>query len=77
MFHVKKGSLAAIFQSWAYGAWTPAGGIFATLTSMAMIGTLMPPLFIGAATIASLVTAIVWLCGVGRADSLVLLAFEA
>lgn len=41
-----------------------------------MIGTLMPALFIAAATVATLVTVIVWLCGVGRADSLLLLAFE-
>ena len=32
------GSLAAGFQSYMYGDFTPAGGIFATLTSMAMLG---------------------------------------
>ncbi|KAJ2969468.1 hypothetical protein NQ176_g8649 [Zarea fungicola] len=35
-------TLAAAFQSYMYGAFTPAGGVFATLTSMAMLGTLMP-----------------------------------
>lgn len=32
------GSAAAAFQSVAFGAFTPAGGIFAGLTSMAMTG---------------------------------------
>ncbi|KAK3376832.1 hypothetical protein B0T24DRAFT_665702 [Lasiosphaeria ovina] len=72
---VGAGSAAAVFQSWAYGAWTPAGGIFATLTSMAMIGTLAPAIFIAAATAATLVTAIVWLAGAGRDDSLLALGF--
>jgi hypothetical protein len=35
------GTLAAAFQSWAYGGFTPAGGIFATLTSLAMLGYFM------------------------------------
>lgn len=36
------GTLAAAFQSFAYGGFAPAGGIFATLTSMGMLGFLMP-----------------------------------
>ncbi len=60
------GTLAAAFQAWAYGGFTPAGGIFATLTSMAMLGILMP-LQVGlAAGLADIVTLIVWACGVGR-----------
>ncbi|KAM3413574.1 hypothetical protein BST61_g11444 [Cercospora zeina] len=39
---VAAGSVAAAFQGCAYGAFTPAGGIFATLTSFAMLGLLMP-----------------------------------
>ncbi|WEW56390.1 hypothetical protein PRK78_001833 [Emydomyces testavorans] len=60
------GSLAAAFQSYMYGGFTPAGGIFATLTSMAMLGTLMFPLFAVAVVIATAVAVIVWACGVGR-----------
>ena len=37
-----RGSLAAAIQAWAYGAFTPAGGIFATLTSLGMVGILAP-----------------------------------
>lgn len=58
------GTLAAAFQSFAYGGFTPAGGIFATLTSMGMLGVLMP-LEVGlAAVTATTVTMIVWACGV-------------
>ncbi|EYE93988.1 uncharacterized protein EURHEDRAFT_103697 [Aspergillus ruber CBS 135680] len=35
---IAAGSAAAAFQSVAFGAFTPAGGIFAGLTSMAMTG---------------------------------------
>jgi hypothetical protein len=35
------GTLAAAFQSVAYGGFTPASGIFATLTSLAMLGYFM------------------------------------
>ncbi|KAK4041710.1 hypothetical protein C8A01DRAFT_34199 [Parachaetomium inaequale] len=63
---VVAGTLAAAFQSYAYAGFTPAGSIFATLTSMGMLGTLVPPVFIVAATLATAVSAIVWLCGVGR-----------
>ncbi|KAL6886287.1 hypothetical protein HDV57DRAFT_490104 [Trichoderma longibrachiatum] len=60
------GTLAAAFQSWMYGAFTPAGGIFATLTSMAMLGTLMPAASILAAAVATGVAVVVWELGVGR-----------
>ncbi|KAA6409168.1 MAG: ifi-6-16 domain-containing [Lasallia pustulata] len=60
------GTLAAGFQSYAYGGFTPAGGIFATLTSMAMLGFLSP-LEVGLAAVsATAVTMTVWACGVGR-----------
>jgi hypothetical protein len=61
-----QGTLAAAFQSYMYGAFTPAGGIFATLTSMAMLGTLMPPAAILAAVIATGAAIIVWVLGIGR-----------
>lgn len=48
-----------------YGGFTPASGIFATLTSMAMIGTLMPSVVIFAATLATAVAVIVWKIGCG------------
>ena len=60
------GTLAAAFQSYAYGGFTPAGGIFATLTSMAMLGFLSP-LEVGLAAVsATAVTMTVWAGGVGR-----------
>jgi hypothetical protein len=44
-----------------YGAFTPAGGIFATLTSMAMLGTLMPLEVLVASALACVeVGAVVW-----------------
>ncbi|KAJ5080922.1 hypothetical protein N7456_013632, partial [Penicillium angulare] len=54
------GSLAAAFQSWMYGGFTPAGGIFATLTSMAMLGLLVPWVVLLASLIALGVAMIVW-----------------
>jgi hypothetical protein len=64
--HSAIGTLAAAFQSFAYGGFTPAGGIFATLTSMGMLGALMP-LEVGlAAVTATAMTVVVWACGVGR-----------
>ncbi|MBW0493248.1 hypothetical protein O181_032963 [Austropuccinia psidii MF-1] len=42
------GSLAATFQSAMYGGFTPAGGVFANLTSMGMTGTLLPVLLLPA-----------------------------
>ncbi|KAH8700431.1 hypothetical protein BGW36DRAFT_374121 [Talaromyces proteolyticus] len=60
------GSIAAGFQSFMYGGFTPAGGIFATLTSMAMLGTFMLPVVIFASVLATGVAAVVWKLGVGK-----------
>ena len=60
------GTAAAVFQSVAYGAFTPAGGIFATLTSIAMTGGLFWPAAVPAAILATAVAGIVWVAGVGR-----------
>lgn len=60
------GSAAAAFQSLMYGGFTPAGGIFATLTSMAMVGLLMPALLIFSSILSAIVAALVWVYGVGR-----------
>jgi hypothetical protein len=49
-----------------YGGFTPAGGIFATLTSLAMLGLLMPVIAFLAAFVATMVALIVWASGVGR-----------
>ncbi|KAL4902594.1 hypothetical protein BDW74DRAFT_158083 [Aspergillus multicolor] len=38
---VTAGSFAAMFQSFMYGGLTPAGGVFAMLTRMGMLGTLV------------------------------------
>ena len=57
---------AAIFQSVAYGAFTFAGGIFATLTSVAMAGRLSWPAAVSAAIRATTVAGTVWIAGVGR-----------
>ncbi|KAK1711273.1 uncharacterized protein BDZ83DRAFT_639727 [Colletotrichum acutatum] len=62
---VGTGTLAAVFQSSMYGAFTPAGGLFATLTSMAMLGTLMPWAAVVSGVLATLATGIVWGYGVG------------
>jgi len=59
------GTMAAVFQSWAYGGFTPAGGIFATLTSLGMLGWLMPGQVCVAAVVATVAAIIVWVCGVG------------
>ncbi|KAL8369815.1 hypothetical protein RB595_000250 [Gaeumannomyces hyphopodioides] len=56
------GSLAAGFQSWAYGAFTPAGGLFALFTSMTMLGTLNPLFGLIAAAVATFVAVIVGVC---------------
>ena len=55
----RTGSMAAGVQSWVYGGFTPAGGVFAVLTSIGMIGVFQPIPIIGASIIASLVTAVV------------------
>ena len=59
--HFYAGTLAAAFQSIVYGGLTPAGGLFATLQSMGMLGTLVPAgVGIGAAA-ALIVAGIMWL----------------
>ncbi|KAL1585220.1 hypothetical protein WHR41_05767 [Cladosporium halotolerans] len=57
---VVAGSLAAAFQAWAYGAFTPAGGIFATLTSLGMVGMLAPAVAVLGAGFATMVVSVVW-----------------
>lgn len=59
------GSLAAAFQGWMYGGFTPAAGVFATLTSMAMLGILQPFIVLLSALVATGVALGVWACGVG------------
>lgn len=49
-----------------YGGFTPAGGIFATLTSMAMLGVLLPWVAVFAALMATGIATAVWAMGVGR-----------
>ncbi|KAH0605439.1 uncharacterized protein H6S33_004661 [Morchella sextelata] len=62
---VVAGSLAAGFQAYAYGAFTPAGGFFAFLTSMGMLGLMMPLGLLAGAVLASFVTIICFFLGVG------------
>ncbi|KZL70504.1 hypothetical protein CT0861_09590 [Colletotrichum tofieldiae] len=63
---VGAGTLAAAFQSFMYGGFTPAGGVFATLTSMAMLGTMMPWAVGIAGLVATLVTGTAWAYGAAR-----------
>ncbi|OOQ91134.1 hypothetical protein PEBR_01075 [Penicillium brasilianum] len=60
---IAAGSAAAAFQSWMYGGFTPAGGLFATLTSTAMVGLLIPSSVIPASIVATIVAVIVWKLG--------------
>ena len=54
-------SFAAAFQSWMYGGFTPAAGIFATLTSVGMLD-FATPVFTGVAVLtATLVAVTIWL----------------
>ncbi|RPB07710.1 hypothetical protein P167DRAFT_609324 [Morchella conica CCBAS932] len=62
---VVAGSLAAGFQAYAYGAFTPAGGFFAFFTSMGMLGLMMPLGLAAGVVLATLVTIICFLAGVG------------
>lgn len=48
-----------------YGGFTPAGGIFAILASMAMLGTFMPAAAILASIVATGLAVIVWKLRVG------------
>ncbi|KAB5593741.1 Transmembrane protein [Ceratobasidium theobromae] len=54
------GSIAAGFQSAAYGAFTPAGGLFAVLTSVGMLGIASPPAVITAVVVASVAGGLTW-----------------
>jgi hypothetical protein len=49
-----------------YGGFTPASGVFAMLTSMGMVGVLMPAALILAMVIAAGVALVVYKMGVGR-----------
>jgi hypothetical protein len=60
--YISRGSLAAAFQAWMYGGFTPAAGIFATMTSLAMLGLLAPFAAIAGAMAATTITFVVWLC---------------
>jgi len=53
------GSLAAAFQSFMYGGFTPAGGIFATLTMVGMTGFAMPVFALLAGVVATVVAVVV------------------
>lgn len=57
-----QGSFAAAFQGWAYGAFTPAADIFATLTSLGIVGFLTPAVALFAAGVATATTFVAWLC---------------
>ena len=59
-------SAAALFQSWAHGAFVPAGGPFATLTSLGMTGGLAGIAALYATPVATVVAVIVWMAGVGH-----------
>ncbi|KAG8779009.1 hypothetical protein FRC12_024692 [Ceratobasidium sp. 428] len=59
VYGVIAGSPAALFQSVVYGAFTPAGSVFAILTSVGM-SFLCPPLALVGAVIASAVTFVIW-----------------
>ncbi|KAL8995092.1 MAG: hypothetical protein Q9188_006894 [Gyalolechia gomerana] len=60
------GTLAAAFQSCMYGGFTPAGGVFATLTSLGMLGWMVPVEAGVSAVVATVVATVVWACGVKR-----------
>jgi hypothetical protein len=62
---VVAGSTAAGFQAWMYGGFTPAAGIFATLTSLGMLGLMMPAAVAFAASFATIVAFLVWAFGIG------------
>ncbi|KAH8928589.1 hypothetical protein BT69DRAFT_1257208 [Atractiella rhizophila] len=63
---VAAGSMAAAFQSYWYGGFTPAGGFFAILTSIAMLGFLVPVLAFFSVCIASLITFLLWYFSIVR-----------
>lgn len=49
-----------------YGGFTPAGGVFATLTSLGMLGWMVPVEAGVSAVVATVVATVVWACGVKR-----------
>lgn len=57
---ITAGSAAAVFQAFAYGAFTPAGGIFATLTCLGMTGMLIPLTAAVASVLATIVATFTW-----------------
>ncbi|WQF87961.1 Putative IFI6/IFI27-like domain superfamily protein [Colletotrichum destructivum] len=63
---VGAGTLAAAFQSSMYSGFTPASGLFATLTSMGMLGIMMPWAVGIAGLVATLVTGTAWAFGAAR-----------
>jgi len=52
--------MAAAFQSWMYGGFTPAAGVFATLTSLGMLGLANPIFALISAVIATLGALLTW-----------------
>lgn len=56
LIYVSTGSVAAGWQSYAYGAFTPLGGVFAFLTSMAMLGRMQSVAAITGVIVATIVT---------------------
>ncbi|MBW0494567.1 hypothetical protein O181_034282 [Austropuccinia psidii MF-1] len=54
-----RAGVVSAFQSAIYGGFTPPGGVFATLTSMGMTGTLLPALLLPAGAAAAIMTYVV------------------
>lgn len=59
------GSMAADFQSWKYGAFTPRAGVFATLTSLGSLGLFIRRAVAFAACVAAIAALVAWAGGVG------------
>ncbi|THV64139.1 hypothetical protein D6D19_10287 [Aureobasidium pullulans] len=55
------GSFAASYQGWMYGAFTPANGPFARLTSLSMLGFFALAATIMSGICASSITILIWL----------------
>ncbi|KEQ94973.1 hypothetical protein AUEXF2481DRAFT_29702 [Aureobasidium subglaciale EXF-2481] len=58
---VRPGSFAASYQGWMYGAFTPANGPFARLTSLGMLGFFAMAATIMSGICASSITILIWL----------------
>lgn len=52
--------MAAAFQSWMYGGFTPAAGIFATLTSLGMLVAANPLFALTSVVVATLGAWLSW-----------------